>query len=155
MLRLRHPISLLLICALVLLGVLRSYSTPAPLDAGAPDVVFSADRAEAILREDAVAAQDALDFLSAHAETQFKTEEGLMHQHHYPFTYEHLRQHLTFTDNFKKLREAIEAGKYHPLYLAFRVQLLLIDWLINHTAQTDRHLARFLHNLGRQSASSA
>ena len=51
MLRLRHPISLLLICALVLLGVLRSYSTPAPLDAGAPDVVFSADRAEAILRE--------------------------------------------------------------------------------------------------------
>jgi hemerythrin len=111
--------------------------------------------AEAILREDAVAAQDALDFLSAHADTQFKTEEGLMHQHHYPFTYEHLRQHLTFTDNFKKLREAIEAGKYHPLYLAFRVQLLLIDWLINHTAQTDRHLARFLHNLGRQSASAA
>jgi hypothetical protein len=51
MLRLRHPISLLLICALVLLGVLRSYSTPEPLDAGAPDVVFSADRAEAILRD--------------------------------------------------------------------------------------------------------
>jgi hypothetical protein len=51
MLRLRHPVSLLLICALVLLGVLRSYSTPEPLDAGAPDVVFSADRAEAILRD--------------------------------------------------------------------------------------------------------
>jgi hypothetical protein len=51
MLRLRHPISLLLIFALVLLGVLRSYSTPEPLDAGAPDVVFSADRAEAILRD--------------------------------------------------------------------------------------------------------
>jgi len=51
MLRLRHPISLLLITLLILLGVLRSYSTPAPVDAGAPDVVFSADRAEAVLRD--------------------------------------------------------------------------------------------------------
>jgi hypothetical protein len=51
MLLLRHPISLLLITLLVLLGVLRSYSTPSPVDAGAPDVVFSAYRAEAILRE--------------------------------------------------------------------------------------------------------
>ena len=51
MLRLRHPLSLLLIAFLVLLGVLRSYGTPDPVDAGAPDVVFSADRAEAILRD--------------------------------------------------------------------------------------------------------
>jgi len=51
MLRLRHPLSLLLITLAVLLGVLRSYSTPSPVDAGAPDVVFSADRAEAILRD--------------------------------------------------------------------------------------------------------
>jgi hypothetical protein len=49
MLRLRHPLSLLVIFGLVLLGVMRSYSTPAPVDAGAPDVVFSADRADAIL----------------------------------------------------------------------------------------------------------
>jgi hypothetical protein len=51
MLRLRHPLSLLLIAFLVLLGVLRTYSTPDPVDADAPDVVFSADRAEAILRD--------------------------------------------------------------------------------------------------------
>ena len=51
MLRLRHPLSLLLIAFLVLLGVLRSFSTPSPVGADAPDVVFSADRAEAILRD--------------------------------------------------------------------------------------------------------
>ena len=51
MLRLRHPLSLLAISALVLLGVLRSYSSPEPVDAAAPDVVFSAIRAEAILRD--------------------------------------------------------------------------------------------------------
>jgi hypothetical protein len=51
MLRLRHPIALLLITFLVLIGVMRSYSTPAPVGADAPDVVFSAIRAEAILRD--------------------------------------------------------------------------------------------------------
>ena len=51
MLRLRHPISLLLISALVLLGVLRSFSAPDPVRADAPDLEFSAVRAEAILRD--------------------------------------------------------------------------------------------------------
>jgi hypothetical protein len=51
MLKLRHPISLLLIALLILSGVLRTFSTPAPVDADAPDVVFSADRADAILRD--------------------------------------------------------------------------------------------------------
>jgi hypothetical protein len=51
MLRLRHPFSLLLICVLVTLGVLRSFSAPAPRDADSPDVVFSAHRADALLRD--------------------------------------------------------------------------------------------------------
>jgi len=51
MLRLRHPVSLMIIGIFVLVGVLRSYSSPAPVDAAAPDVVFSAVRAEAILRD--------------------------------------------------------------------------------------------------------
>jgi hypothetical protein len=51
MLRLRHPVSLLLISALVLLGVLRTFSAPDPVRADAPDVEFSAVRAEAILRD--------------------------------------------------------------------------------------------------------
>ncbi len=51
MLRLRHPVSLLLISALVVLGVLRSFSAPEPVRADAPDVEFSALRSEAILRD--------------------------------------------------------------------------------------------------------
>jgi hypothetical protein len=51
MLKLRHPISLLVICLLVMLGVLRSFSPPSPVGADSPDVVFSAIRAEAILRD--------------------------------------------------------------------------------------------------------
>lgn len=51
MLRLRHPVSLLLIFALVLMGVLRSFTTPEPVAADAPGHVFSGLRAESILRD--------------------------------------------------------------------------------------------------------
>lgn len=51
MLKLRHPVSLLIICLLVMFGVLRTYSPPSPVGADSPDVVFSAIRAEAILRD--------------------------------------------------------------------------------------------------------
>jgi len=49
MLRLRHPLSLLIISLLIMFGVLRTYSPPEPVGADAPDVVFSAARAEVIL----------------------------------------------------------------------------------------------------------
>ncbi len=51
MLKLRHPLSLLLICLLVMVGVLRSFAPPSPVGADAPDVVFSAIRADAVLRD--------------------------------------------------------------------------------------------------------
>ena len=51
MFRLRHPITLLIISILILFGVLRSFSPPEPRGADAPDVVFSAHRADAILRD--------------------------------------------------------------------------------------------------------
>ena len=51
MLKLRHPASLLAICLLVMLATLRSFSPPSPVGPDEPDVVFSAIRAEAILRD--------------------------------------------------------------------------------------------------------
>lgn len=51
MLKLRHPLSLLFICLLVMVGVLRSFTPPDPVGADVPDVVFSAIRADAILRD--------------------------------------------------------------------------------------------------------
>ena len=51
MIRLRHPISLLLICLMILLGVLRSFSAPEPRGADSPDVIFSAKRAEVFLTD--------------------------------------------------------------------------------------------------------
>jgi hypothetical protein len=49
MLKLRHPISLLVIALLIMFGVLRSFATPSPIGADVPDVVFSSARAAVIL----------------------------------------------------------------------------------------------------------
>ena len=49
MVRLRHPVALLMICALVLTGVLGSFSAPEPAGLDTSDVEFSTLRAEVIL----------------------------------------------------------------------------------------------------------
>lgn len=49
MLKMRHPLALFVISLLVMVGVLQSFSTPEPVGADAPDTVFSAVRAGAIL----------------------------------------------------------------------------------------------------------
>lgn len=51
MLKLRHPVALLVIALLVMFGVMRSFNPPSPVGADSADVVFSAIRAEAILRD--------------------------------------------------------------------------------------------------------
>ena len=51
MLKLRHPYALLVIFFLVMAGVLRSFTSPSPVGADSPDVIFSAIRADAILRD--------------------------------------------------------------------------------------------------------
>jgi hypothetical protein len=51
MLKLRHPISLLVITLLIMLGVLRSFSTPSIIGDDVPDVVFSSVRAAVILED--------------------------------------------------------------------------------------------------------
>jgi hemerythrin len=111
--------------------------------------------AEAILADDSATAKEMLGFLAEYAASHFKAEEALMLHHLYPFAGGHMRQHRIFGEYFARLRTEIESGDFHPHYLAFRVQLLLGDWLINHTAQTDRHLARFLHNLERRGSWAA
>jgi hypothetical protein len=76
MLKLRHPISLMLIALLILLGVLRTFSTPAPVGGDAPDVVFSADRADAILRD---LLADGLPHVSGSAENRVVRDRIIAH----------------------------------------------------------------------------
>ena len=78
----------------------------------------------------------------------FDFEEKLMHDHHYPFAADHIAQHNSFKNFFIKLRSEIEADVDDHMYLGFRINLFLADWLLNHSNRDDRHLGRFLNEQG-------
>jgi hemerythrin len=82
--------------------------------------------------------------LAKEAATQFGLEETLMQEAHYAFRAEHDHQHRRFQENLAHLSEEIQAETENPVYLAFRIKLLLMDWTINHSIKTDRHLGHHL-----------
>ncbi len=90
--------------------------------------------------------QEILKFLAGYAVHHFKTEEVLMHESNYPFAAQHIREHQTFVKYFTKLCQEVELSEPGSAYVTFRIQLLLVDWLINHTTKTDRHLGVYLKN---------
>jgi len=90
------------------------------------------------------ALNDVADFVSAH----FATEENLMRRYSYPFMDEHHRQHARFFQCFADLRAEILSGGRDRLQLLFRLQTMLVDWQINHTTSSDRHLGHFLTRAG-------
>lgn len=90
--------------------------------------------------------QEILNFLAEYVIHHFHTEEMLMRNSNYPFTAQHIREHQTFIKYFSKLRQEIELSEANSAYVTFRIQLLLVDWLINHTIKTDRHLGIYLKN---------
>ena len=77
-------------------------------------------------------------------EQQFLAEENLMQEARYAFRAEHAQQHGRFQENLKRLSEEIASEAENPVYLGFRIKLLLMDWTINHSLKTDRHLGQHL-----------
>lgn len=88
--------------------------------------------------------QDILKFLGGYAVHHFNTEETLMRESRYPYAEQHVREHQTYIRYFTKLSREIESSPPDSAYVTFRIQLLLVDWLINHTTKTDRHLGNYL-----------
>lgn len=85
-------------------------------------------------------------FLRQHAQHIFPVEEKLMQEHHYPFAEGHIKEHRHFIENFTELEKKAENSMEDPRYLAFRTELLLLDWFASHATKADRHFARFLQN---------
>lgn len=78
----------------------------------------------------------------------FNAEENLMRRYSYPFLAEHQHQHQTFFNAFEGLRAEIEVRGISTIRLLFRIQLLLVDWYINHITKSDVHLGNFLLRAG-------
>ncbi|KAI9016202.1 adenylate/guanylate cyclase [Hyaloraphidium curvatum] len=96
---------------------------------------------------DAEEVKDVLAFIDSYVNDHFGMEYHLMKDHDYPFMQEHLREHRSFVEHFRRLREDIESRRHAQPFLVFMIQTLLIDWFANHSTGTDRHLAKFLRRL--------
>jgi hemerythrin len=81
--------------------------------------------------------------LKEHAQYIFPLEEILMRQQRYPFAETHAQEHKRFIEHFTELEKKAANGMEDPRYLAFRTELLLLDWFASHATKADRHFARF------------
>ncbi len=86
-----------------------------------------------------------MEFLDEYIHVHFETEERLMAEEHYPFLQMQIDQHRRFSRYFNGLKDQIEKKFItNRVFILFRVQLLIIDWLINHTSKLDTHFGKFL-----------
>jgi len=81
-------------------------------------------------------------YLSSHFIENKNEEELLMLKYEYPFIEEHKQEHKRLIENFVALKEEADTDNCDAVYLAFRTQLLLLDWFSGHIAHSDRHLGR-------------
>ncbi len=102
--------------------------------------------AETIKRDrDFTLAGPVMDFLDEYVRTHFKDEEEIMEKQGYPFLDVQKDQHERFTEYFAALkREIQESDGSDRYFLLFKIQVLIVDWLVHHTCGSDRHLGRFL-----------
>lgn len=89
--------------------------------------------------------RDVYAFLKQYCETLFPQEEAQMREHNYPFADSHTQEHKRFIENYRDLEKRMHAGKEDARYLAYRTELLLLDWFASHATRADRHFARHLH----------
>ncbi len=90
-------------------------------------------------------ARELCAFLRHYIEEHFATEERVMRRARYPLLDGHLRQHARFARDFaildRELRERLATDR---VFLLFRIQLLVMDWLVHHTMKVDKHFGRYL-----------
>ncbi|HUW71507.1 MAG TPA: bacteriohemerythrin [bacterium] len=85
-----------------------------------------------------------VEFLAKYVDIHFRTEEDLMKSCSYTFYEDHKAQHDRFALVFADLVRELQAGGHNGVYVAFRVRILIVDWLLNHTTKADPHLGHFL-----------
>lgn len=88
-----------------------------------------------------------ITFLNEYVEIHFQTEEKYLELNNYPFLNHQRGQHQNFIKSFNQLKKEIGSDEMSKTYMMFRIQILLIDWIINHILKEDKHFYNyFRHN---------
>jgi len=99
-------------------------------------------------RKDQNEVEKVISFLNDYVINHFREEEEIMRKYNYPFLSFQKEQHKKFIKYFKEVKDELKEIRKSRTYLRFRIQLLVVDWLVNHTYKEDRHFGRFLMHRG-------
>ncbi len=89
--------------------------------------------------------ESVIAFLDKYVHEHFNAEEEYMKEAGYPFLAEQEAQHRRFSKYFSRLKQEIdEEFSSGREFLCFRIQIFVLDWLVNHTSKLDRHFAKHL-----------
>jgi hemerythrin len=95
-------------------------------------------------RKDQNEVEKVISFLNEYVINHFRDEEEIMREYNYPFLSFQKEQHKKFIKYFKGVKGELKEMREGRTYIRFRIQLLVVDWLVNHTYKEDRHFGRFL-----------
>lgn len=88
---------------------------------------------------------EVIRFLDEYVAKHFEDEERCMAENDYPFLQLQIDQHQRFSRYYEGFKKELERDfNTRRTFLLFRAQILIIDWLINHTAKLDGHFGKFL-----------
>lgn len=94
--------------------------------------------------QDPAATRKSVTDIATLAQEHFHTEEGVMKASDYPLYQIHKRQHAAFLRAFPRLVELVGNTETPKVFRMFKVQIFLLDWLVNHTLKEDKHFGKFL-----------
>jgi hemerythrin len=90
--------------------------------------------------------ENIISFLDNYVVQHFETEERYLAEHKYPFIDHQISQHQNFIKSYELLKSEITSNLKSKTYIMFRIQTLLIDWVVNHTIKEDKHYARYIQH---------
>ncbi len=78
------------------------------------------------------------------AKIHFKTEELILEECGYPFLEFQKQQHNSFMMTFSYLVDDLENESMSRIFRMFKIQIFLIDWIVNHTLKEDKNYEKYL-----------
>jgi len=100
--------------------------------------------------------QEILAFLGRYVKEHFETEEQRMREVNYPLLDLQIEQHQRFSRLFARLSKDLQSlHSGGRVFLLFRAQVLVVDWLVHHTMKLDRHFGIYLKAIRSRRRSTA
>lgn len=87
--------------------------------------------------------EETFKFLNQYLVTHFGTEERMMTSYKYPDYNAHKKQHESFTQKFKDLKQKLDTEGVSST-IVIEAQPLLVDWWYNHINKIDKALGAFM-----------